>query len=244
MRIIVLSDTHCGHILGLTPKKYQTNELKITSEFWTWFKSSLGKYDVAIWNGDLIEGEGKKESSHHITTDINKQIEIAAEVINTVNAKRNFFCYGTAYHTGNIMDYEKVIADYFGGDIKTKQKLKLKGYNFDIMHHMGKTGTPVGGDISLRKGGIWSMIYDTIDGRETADYIIRSHAHEYRFLGNEHMTAIITPSLKLGLPDYDRYPRRLDGYYSVGFLEFEINKVADWNSKLFKYKISGDYIDV
>ena len=92
------------------------------------------------------------------------------------------------------------------------------------MHTVGKSASPVAGDTQLRKTKLWSNIYDLVDGRdETADFIIRSHAHEYRGIFDENSVAIILPALKLGLPDSDRYARRIEGYYSVGFVEFDFS---------------------
>jgi len=250
MKILAAGDLHCGHILGLTPPSYQNTSHKmnkIISQYWGWFKDSVkGNYDVAIWNGDLVEGEGRHETSHHLTTDINEQIEMAIEIIKTVGARKNIFIYGTPYHAGTILDYEAVIAKEFNSDIHSRQKVEIDGVKFDIMHTVGKSGTPVGGDIMLTKAGLWSMIYDVMDGRPHADIILRSHAHEFRYTGNSQVKAFLIPALKLGKPDFDRYARRLDGRYNVGFLEFHYKKGDNPLNvypitKLFPYQISGGY---
>lgn len=250
MKILALGDLHCGHLLGLTPPKYQRKDFELSdlvSEFWIWFRKSVPKkIDYAIWNGDLVEGEGKHESEYHLTTNIETQQKIAIDIIKYVNAKKNIFVYGTPYHTSGTTEYEKPIADHFGEKISFKRKVEILGIRWNIMHTIGKTGTPVGGDIMLKKAGLWSMIYDTIDGRAPADIIIRSHAHEYRFLGNDMIKAFILPALKIGKPDFDRYARRLDGWYNVGFLEFNYNKKTHPATifpvpHLFKYHVQEGY---
>ncbi len=247
MKILLAGDLHCGHLLGLTPPQYHNSNwphADVMSNLWKWFDENLSKkYDVAVWNGDLVEGEGRHESSFHLTTDMNVQIEMAIDVVKHVGAKKNLFQYGSPYHAGQIMDYEKQIANYFNEDIKAIRKVTLAGVNFKFQHQIGKTTTPVGGDIMLRKGALWEMIYSVMDKRQPAQYCIFSHAHEYRRVENEHMTGIILPALKMGAPDYDRYARRMaGGFYSVGFLEAEIkNKQVEFKKHLFQYRISDEY---
>ena len=235
-------------MLGITPPKYRKEgELSnIANYFYTWFSEVIDKPDVVIWNGDLVDGEGRRESTYHVTTDIYEQLDMACDVVKMVGAKKNIFVFGTAYHTGYIFDYEKVIAKEFNEDIKTRQKVEIGGIRFDCMHTVGKSGTPTGGDIMLRKAGLWSAIYDQLDGRDHADIVVRSHIHEYRLIANEHIKVVTTPAMKLGLADYDRYGRKLDGYYSVGFIEFNFKNGACQSTvypipHLFKYEISGGY---
>lgn len=251
MKIVVMGDTHTGNLLGLTPKKYMRGgwglELLI-EEYWNWFVNEIPKdIDLLICNGDLIDGEGKKNSKDHLTTDIDAQVEMAIEIIETINAKKHIFTFGTPFHTGSSYDAEKQIAKNFDADIRTCQKLKLNGINFNIAHTVGKTGTPVGGDIMIKKKMIWSSIYSIMDGDEQPDIIIRSHAHEYRAVGNTLSKAFVCPALQLGHQDHNQYARRLDGWYDVGFIVFNIEDKCEalnlWPElHIFKYKINdGGY---
>lgn len=255
MKLLALADTHCGHLLGLTPPKYQRGGWKLShlmSDYWDWFESKIkkvGKPDYAIWTGDIVDGEGKRDTSHHLTTDPEQQQDMAIDIIKMVGAKKNVFVYGTPYHTGSVIDYENRIAEHLGESISYKQKVNIGGVRFNIMHTTGKSGNPVGGDIGIKTASVWSLLYDLIDGREHADIVLRAHAHEYRHVGNELIKAFIQPALKIGKPDHDRYPRRLDGWYTVGFLEFDYKKGTPaqnvWpNLHQYKYLVQEGYVEI
>jgi hypothetical protein len=203
--------------------------------------------DVALWFGDQVEGEGKKESSYHLTTNMNEQIEMGIKIVKTVNAPLNLFVFGTPYHSGSIMDYEAIIANEFGGHIDWEQKITFDGVRFQFSHALGKSTTPVGGDIALKKEIIWNVIEDYLYAQSpSADIIGRGHTHEYRLLDNDHSYGFSAPALKLGLPRWDRYARKMRGWYSVGFLIIDIiNGIARLPEKhFFKYKIhEGGYKD-
>lgn len=248
IRVFIGSDTHCGSLMGLTPPGFidigeKIFELKdLMNNFWGWFISRLiGPFDYALWLGDLVDGEGPKDSSFHLTTNMDIQIQMAQAVIDTVNAKHNIFVYGTPYHTGNRFDFENLVAKKYGGDIDARKKIKIGGVKFDLMHAIGKSDTPVGGDIMVKKAALWSLIDDVLQGRtEHADYLLRGHAHEYRMDENEICTGIICPSLQLGIKRFNRYARKLQGWYSVGFLVIDINP-ENGTHRLHKYFFRHQY---
>jgi hypothetical protein len=246
IRVFIGTDTHCGSLMGLTPPGFMGEKLfeltGLTGDFWKWFVSNLvGPFDYALWLGDTIDGEGPKDSAFHLTTNVAIQVEMAKEVIRTVNAKHNIFVYGTPYHTGNRFDFEDLVAKDFGGDIDARKKIKIGGVKFDLSHAIGKSDTPVGGDIMVKKATLWSLIDDVLQGRtEHADYLLRGHAHEYRLDENEMCTGIICPSLQLGIKKFNRYARRLSGWYSVGFLVIDINPI-NGSHRLHKYFFRHQY---
>jgi predicted phosphodiesterase len=222
--IVVLGDTHIGHGLGLSiDKEIHTNIpdlLPLKRDIRDWFCDSirsLGKIDVAFWMGDIVDGEGRKEHRFHDFTDVGLQIEKGKELVKFVGAKHNIAVYGTPYHTGCFMDYEKQIFNEFGGNIRTEQRVEIDGVKFQFKHATGKSGTPVGGDVALRRAEVWDKYKNT----EHADIILRGHAHEYRYIGNEKSFVGICPALQIGDPNYYDYARKLEGNYSFGFLSFE-----------------------
>lgn len=215
--IVVIGDTHIGHCLGLSLEiKSNFPELlpikKQVKEFFCDTIESLRPIEFCLWMGDIIDGEGKKESRFHDTQDITKQIDRAHELVRYVNAKRDIAVFGTPYHTGMTADFEQLIFP----DIHTEQRVEIDGIKFHMKHHSGKSGTPVGGDIALRKMMVWNRLQE-----EKADVILRAHTHEYRFIGDSDTTVISCPGLQFKSPDHYSYARRLNGYYDVGLLHFE-----------------------
>lgn len=251
-KIIICSDIHSGHMLALThpdwlSKSHPLYDLMI--DFWKWFEKETKKekFDIAIWNGDLLDGEGRGDSSFHITTDINEQVEMCSKIIEVVGAQKNVFVTGTPYHSGKILDYETIIANKFGGDIKSRQKLEINGVRFDVAHTISKTSTPVGGDLARKKAILWNILQDELNGRRHADYIVRSHIHEWGMLENDFACVMTTPALQIGSREYNRYARKMENsWYTVGFLTGEIDGPDKHHiyRKQFKYTLPEDeYIE-
>ena len=73
VRVIVISDTHCGHEYGLTPpawhRKLADRALAESIDNWNWFKQMVDRmrpYNVLIYNGDAIDGRGEKSESSEL----------------------------------------------------------------------------------------------------------------------------------------------------------------------------------
>lgn len=250
VRLLIAGDLHTGHLLGLTPahliRKFKFSGL--VHRFWDWWLyNTQKKYDIAVIGGDIVDGEGKKDSSHLLLPGIDDQKDAAKFILKKLNAKQYIFNYGSGYHTGQDQDHEKDIADDFGGNITTQQRFAVQGVKFDTKHTISKSTVPSGGTIQLQTQFIWNVLNTlNTDNKEIADYIIRFHAHEYRLLENDYNTVIICPALKIGMPDFDRYARKLNGYYSVGFLEFCIDKgkVVDYEHYKFTYGVDSGYKEI
>ena len=95
-RVFVASDSHCGHRVGLTPTPYQSRGdskwEKLQFMLWAWFKEEVEKfkpYDIAILNGDLIDGKGYRSGgSELITADRMMQTRIAFDAFRIVEAPK------------------------------------------------------------------------------------------------------------------------------------------------------------
>lgn len=225
-RVIVISDNHAGHILGLTPPEYWREDVRSIHEpFWNWWMGNKAEsYDVMLHLGDAVDGDGHKESTFHLTTDIDIQQEIAIKVIESANAKTHKFVSGTPYHCGTALDYDKAVARHFGDEISWMRKIDIEGVKINMAHTVVKSTTPVGGDIALKKQRIWNYIYAQIENDAPADLILRGHIHEYLENGDTRMRMRTVPALKIGNPDFDRYARKMQGgFYDVGFIELDID---------------------
>ena len=248
---IIISDTHSGHLLGLTPPKYRTRREEIESlmgPFWEWWtKTKKKSYDVMLHIGDAVEGEGRKDTQGHLTTDINEQINIAAEVINSVNAKKHKFVFGTPYHAGTVADYESILAAKFSDEsVDTERYLEIDGVRFGIKHVVGKSSVPSGGDIALRNQQIFDILTsDSAD--ERCQIILRGHIHEYREIKSVDQIVCSCPALKLAISKYDKYGRKMTGGSThVGFIEFTVDKgrVIEFSPKIYKFRSKRVYEQV
>ena len=119
-RVLILSDLHCGHQLGLTPPKYQNHFREIQNIGWNFYAENvnkLGPVDLCILGGDLVDGPARKGSTQHIATDMLIQQKIAMECLEQVKTKKMVFVRGTPFHTQNDMEYEDAVAAHFNSDI-------------------------------------------------------------------------------------------------------------------------------
>ena len=73
-RVLICGDTHCGHVAGLTPPGWRINGerfaqlhdwQKQTWDQWIEDIAAYGPFDVAICNGDMIDGPGHRSGGSH-----------------------------------------------------------------------------------------------------------------------------------------------------------------------------------
>lgn len=224
-RIIVISDTHCGHLWGLTPPTYWTqyseDAYNFQKESWTWFTNTLSllkPFDMIIANGDMIDGRGDKSGSTElIIADRMKQAEMAAEIINLVEATDVLMTRGTEYHVGNAEQFEDNIAERTGAkEIKDLIRFKINGSLFDIRHHVGRTTVPWSDFTAPFK----ELILANLEREENVNMLIRSHVHKYTYgsIGTNQST-ITTP----GLQGHTRFgSRKCIGRVDFGIVIIEV----------------------
>lgn len=235
-RIAFFGDTHCGHELGLTPKKYWQGEeypsYQHQKALWEWFDKQLkkvGQCDAIVFNGDLIDGSGKRcGGSEHIFTSELKQVEIATYVVrhvmNRLKCNKVYMTYGTAYHTGESNDFEDVVASNVGATIASQLFLDFNGKIFDIKHHTtGGRGTPGNyGSHGVKKESVVNNIVSQLGHEPKAEVTIRSHIHIYRCDKDAHGASISLPALQWAGTKYGA--RRCFGHVDVGFLIADVTK--------------------
>ena len=239
MRLVILSDFHAGSVVGLTPPQWQfefkhsektkRDKFSIVQEVcWNYYADTIKKLkpiDILVVNGDCIDGRGEKSGSTElITSDQYEQCEIASNIIRrgVTKGTRIVMTYGTAYHAspdGN--DWENVIADDVKADkIGSHEWLNVKGTVFDIKHHVGSTGTPVG-VMPLTRERVWNILWNEHSDQPKADVMIRSHVHRYTYIGGPNWLGITTPALCAPGSKYGA--RRCSGIVHFGLVHFDIS---------------------
>ncbi len=244
-RVVIVSDFHCGHEVGLTPPKWNpTFEADHSSEYraYMWDKystaiRSLQPIDVLVANGDLIDGRGEKSGSLElIVLDRHTQAMMAAEVIREAKADKVFITRGTDYHVGKEESWEDVVAERVGavrvGDIIN---LDVNGLMFQFRHHIGGSQTPIGRTTPLTREAVWNALWNVRKGFPLADVIVRSHVHYHAYTGGPGWLSMTTP----GLQGYGtRYgERRLSGEIDFGFVYFDVEgkEAYRWGHKTFAF---------
>lgn len=239
-RVVILSDLHCGHRVGLTPERWQSaipgdRYYRIQIETWARFKreiDALRPIDICIVNGDAIDGKGTRSGGQELLTpDRMKQVDIATECIGYVESKTNIFVKGTPYHVGENEDWENDLARNFNMKAEDHAFLKINGVNFDIKHFVGASSIPHGRFTAISRARLWNIIWNAEGEQQPdADVLIRSHVHYCVFSGeaNEWL-ACTTPALQGAATKYGA--RLCEGIVHWGFLMFDVYSTGAYSWK-------------
>ena len=240
-RILVISDTHCGHLVGLTPPDFNPQFGKKTPQqqhheereiYWKWFAKevdALRPFDALIFNGDAIDGKGDKSGgTEQLTTDRNQQCDMAIQVIEHIKAKDVFMSFGTAYHSGASEDFEEQIANAVAArKIGAHDWLNVNGLVIDYKHHVGGSQSPVGRATPLSREHLWSILWAEHGEYSRAKILIRSHTHAHVYTGGYGWLAMVTPALQGYGSKFGA--RRISGTVDFGFVHFDIEDKENWS---------------
>lgn len=209
LNMLIISDTHCGNSVGLTPSGFERLSLQRSDRrkrHWQTFRSLLRSFppiDVLIGNGDMIDGKQKRwAGTGLLTADLSEQLDMAQCCIEAVGAKEIHLVRGTPYHTSGDMDYEDELAKRVHADsICNHKQLVKRGVVFDFKHKINSSGVVTGRFTALAQERVWNVEWARRKKYLLADVIVRSHVHYFGQCGGfEHSTmrkwlGITTPAL-------------------------------------------------
>jgi hypothetical protein len=231
-RMVIMSDLHCGHYMGLTPTEWQSNgnidslyEYSILQqESWEWYTKTIEQIgnncDCLVVNGDAIDGDGYRSGGTElITTDRLKQVEIAKKCITQWNAKNIFLVRGTPYHVGGAETFEDVLAKELDAKIEDALNLNFNGKNFNFVHKAKGSTVPYGRATQVVKSAILNELVANYYGSERADVIVRSHLHYYIKYEDAQRVAIVTPALQI---DSKYGKQQCQGTIDYGFVVVDV----------------------
>lgn len=251
-RVVVISDLHCGHAVGLTPVSWHSTLAKSAPTFlkelehtrqklWQFYFDTIKKLqpiDVLLVNGDAIDGSGTRSGGVElITSDRHQQADMAAENIKLAKAKKVIMTFGTDYHTGEQEDFEMDIArDVKAEKISAHEWIDVNGLVFDMKHHIGSSSIPHGRHTQVSKERLWNILWADHGENPKANIIIRSHVHYHNFCGGTDWLGLTTPALQ-GLGT--RYgKRKCSGIVDFGLTHFDVDKNGEfeWSSHILKLR--------
>lgn len=235
-RILVIADLHCGHRVGLTMPKYwsklpEEKYFWIQKELWEAFDNflkPLRPIDILFVNGDTIDGKGSRSGSTELLTASQpKQIEMAAAVIDYIDAPDIVMTHGTPYHTGTENDWETPLAKEVGAiEIGAQLWPQVNSVTFDLKHQAeGSSSIPHGKGTPLARERLWNVLWAEHKAQPKSDVLIRSHVHYAYFCGEPHWMAILTPALQGAGTKYGG--RRKSGIVHFGLTYFDVYKKGE-----------------
>lgn len=239
-RLVVISDMHCGHQTGLTHPDYQDTKGKfaeVQKAMWDWYAeriSALGTIDICVVNGDAVDGKGERSGGTELlTTDRNKQCDIAKKAIDCIGAKKVCIIYGTPAHVGKEEDWESILADKVKADIVGSHEwIDLEGVIIDFKHKVSSSVIPHGRHTGPSRAALWNLLWNERGLQPKADILIRSHVHYHTFCGTPERLIITTP----GLQGWTKYGGRdCEGTIDIGFIVIDAeNGRYEWQTELMQ----------
>lgn len=258
-RVVVISDLHAGHVLGLTHPDFNpayprgSPEYKFglrRRELWNFYAKTLADLkpiDVLIVNGDAVDGKGTRSGGTELlTTDRDKQADMAAVAILEAEAGKVFMSYGTPYHTGTDEDWENAVASEVGAEkIGGHDWIDVNGVVIDYRHFVSRSIIPHGRHTPIARERLWNILWAEWGEFPKSDIIIRSHVHYFNYCGGFGWMAMTTPALQ-GLGS--KYGSRIaTGSVDFGLVNFDIESKENWTwqSHILKLRQSrGNIIKV
>ena len=246
-RMLVISDFHCGHEVGLTPPRwnpeYAADHMTQYRAFmWDQFSKAvkaLQPIDILVANGDLIDGRSTKTGSLElIVLDRELQAKMAVDIIRFIGAPKVYITRGTDYHVGNEESWENLVANDLNAErIGDVISLDVNGLMFNLRHHVGGSQTPIGRTTPLARELVWNALWAQHKGFPQADVIVRSHVHYHSYAGFPGCLAMTTPALQGYGTRYGE--RRLSGLIDMGITHFDIVSKGEWSwrAQIFPFPI-------
>lgn len=234
-RLLVISDTHCGNIAGLTPPEWHRKDLvDVQKPFWDFYTEAcemIGPVDALVFNGDAIDGPGYKDTTSLLTSDVGMQAKMAAKVAMVPDAKAVFVVRGTGFHTEGHMSYEDIVAAELGVEAEDEARIEAYGRKMHFRHVVGRSDTPYGQYTQAAKEIINEMLQADFEDYPKADILGRAHVHYSVKIavadgaGGLERWAFTNPCLELKVQKNHGFVRGLRTWlYHVGFTMIEIDK--------------------
>ena len=185
MKVVSISDFHCGSRVGLTPPYWQYPKLNeygmVQRECWEFYEDLARLHhrpDVLFVVGDTIDGKGHRSGGTElITSDRFEQAEMAIKCVELFDAKKIYFVYGTPYHTGMGEDHENTVAKHFGAPIRGEMFVRVEGTRFHLRHFVSSSSIPHGRYTSVAKEILNLLLQEQEENWPKVDVAIRSHVH-------------------------------------------------------------------
>ena len=256
-RIVFIGDGHSGHRAGLIPPTYQYKKpypdedpylkheyekyaevQKLLWDFITEWAKKLQPIYALVYNGDAIEGKGRKSGGRElISSDRDVQCSMASQVIKMFKPKHVLMTFGTNFHTGYDEDWERQIAkDVSAEKIADMLWFDINGLRFNVRHKVSRSVIPHGRATPILRQHLWEKLWADWEERKAASVLIRHHVHYHTFAGGPDHLVMTGP----GLQAYSQYGvRQCEGIVHMGLVWFDVDKHGSyrWESKIIAGKL-------
>jgi len=228
LKILCTGDWHCGDVAGLTPPSQWKRSgpiFDLQKQLWDWFVSTLeafGPFDMTLFTGDMVEGEGKKGTIELYETNTEVQAEIAVECAQVIKCdKKNMrTVYGTPFHTAGSYSYENHFCDTLGIQRpKTTRRINIADrVRVNLRHTVGRSNIPYGQGTPTYKEMVNEMISAIRQDDVSADITLRGHAHYSVDIKVGNKESVVVPCMKYPGSVFGRKLQESEYHMGIGVL--------------------------
>jgi hypothetical protein len=238
-RIVVVSDLHCGHMVGLTPPGWWYSEHEaLQREMWEWYENemeTIGEVDACFVVGDTIDGKGSRSGGvEQLTNDLIAQTDMATACLKIIQTDKYFMVHGTPYHVGPDGEHmERLVARNLGGTISGHEWVSVNGCVFDLKHKVGSSGVSYGRHTAVAKEKLWNTLWNLRKMAPKANVILRGHVHYYLDCGGIGWRAMTLPALQGPGSFYG--VEQCSGIVDFGFVVFDVDADGKFKWEVHEY---------
>lgn len=235
MRILILSDLHCGSVYGLSVPEFRLSDGSVhhpnPMQEWLWEKwclvaDRIGRVDVAVINGDVIDGSQRAQRGTELSAVmLEDQAEMAVHAIRKMLGRSGrrvqiFGVHGTEYHDQyggayaervysrlGAIPYNGLGPGRWGHDVLN---LNIHSRTINITHTIRSTTTLIH-DLRVVQG---------------PDVIVRSHLHKFMCVEVRGKMGLITPCWQLQTK-FMRKRSLFDMWPDIGAVVLNVDRSGD-----------------
>jgi len=223
LRVLFISDLHCGEQFGIQPPEFETSDgrillpntvQKIIYRQWERIKEVADQYHVQyiFVVGDLLGGLNPKEKGKYITCDMKDQVRMATKLLAEIAKDRIMYIIsGTRYHLipRGMGEPEEEVAirlrdmgykAYYIGDIAFIEIEGVKRKRRIFVAHEAPTGLVYPATLMSRDIN-WARQSQAEGKTPPVDAIVRAHLHFWLHVDHSGIHAIQLPCF-MGLTPY------------------------------------------
>ena len=238
MRIVVVSDLHCGSAAGLTPFATNRTQGQLYNRWADCIQHFGACPDVLVCNGDAVDGLQAKGRGQGDSDWSSKQIMDAATLLSMWKAKRTIIVAGTGYHVraGASVDFEEMLAHLLRADYFHKLNLTVSDwFRLQCRHKIGGSGIPHGRFTAQSRSKAWGVMNAAQSGGKAPHLSVFSHVHYWSYAEDAFGATMTTPAWEALGGYYGS--TSCDGHVDVGAVQLTVGKTEaegwSWQKRLY-----------